>query len=444
MPTYGDLLTNGSFTSGTAGWWAGNPAMVTLAADPAAGGIATASTDALNLYDAVFGQDGITLRAGAAYTLSFTARASRAGVTMRVAVGLGQEPWTPAEERIITLGTVDTNFVMPFTSTLTTPTGQLTFQIGQESSVTVTLTEVRLTTCTVREGFYTDPDSNAAKWLRANRTDPRAPMIERSLVNQPGAHWFGDWNPIASVEAEVRAYVTAATNAGQLPIIVAYAMYLRDNNGESSGGMKTAALYRSWINAFAAGVGDRPALIVVEPDSLAQAEYLPPANRPERYELVTHAAQALAACPLARVYLDGGNATWLQPTEMAARLQRAGIASVKGFAIAVANFDASDISCAYGQQVVQELTRLGIPGARFVVDTSRNGNGAMDDVGQHVGYCNPAGRRLGAPSSIGAGGAEYLLWIKVPGDSDGKCGVGPDIKAGDFSPYLAQRLIEGW
>ncbi|MFJ2745303.1 glycoside hydrolase family 6 protein [Streptomyces sp. NPDC087440] len=444
MPIYGDLINNGSFTAGTTGWWAGNPAMVTLAADPPTGGLATASTDALNLYDAVFGQDGITLRAGAAYTLSFTARASRAGVAMRVAVGLGQEPWTPAEERLVTLGTVDTTFVMPFVSPMSTPKGQLTFQIGQESSVTVTVTEVRLTTCTVREGFYTDPDSNAAKWLRANRGDVRAPMIERSLVSQPGAHWFGDWNKIADVEANVRSYVTAAADAGQLPIIVAYAMYLRDNNGESSGGMKSADLYRQWINAFAAGIGDRPALVVVEPDSLAQAEYLPQANRAERYELVKHAAQVLAARPLARVYLDGGNATWLKPVDMALRLQKAGIASAKGFAIAVANFDASDISCAYGQQVVQELTRLGIPGCKFVVDTSRNGHGAMDTAGQHVDYCNPAGRRLGAPSSIGAGGAEYLLWIKVPGDSDGKCGVGPDVKAGDFSPYLAQRLIEGW
>ncbi|WP_119098353.1 glycoside hydrolase family 6 protein [Streptomyces sporangiiformans] len=62
----------------------------------------------------------------------------------------------------------------------------------------------------------------------------------------------------------------------------------------------------------------------------------------------------------------------------------------------------------------------------------------------HVDWCNPAGRRLGVPSSIGVGGADYLLWIKVPGDSDGSCGIGHGFPAGSFSPHLAERLIDGW
>ncbi|MEU2265718.1 glycoside hydrolase family 6 protein [Streptomyces olindensis] len=76
------------------------------------------------------------------------------------------------------------------------------------------------------------------------------------------------------------------------------------------------------------------------------------------------------------------------------------------------------------------LARLGVAGKGFVVDTARNGNGAMDAVGQHVNWCNPAGRRLGIPSSIGVAGADYLLWIKYPGDSDGSCGIGQGIPAG--------------
>jgi endoglucanase len=36
-----------------------------------------------------------------------------------------------------------------------------------------------------------------------------------------------------------------------------------------------------------------------------------------------------------------------------------------------------------------------------------------------------------------------LLWVKVPGDSDGNCGIAPDTPAGQFSPALAVRLIDG-
>ena len=43
----------------------------------------------------------------------------------------------------------------------------------------------------------------------------------------------------------------------------------------------------------------------------------------------------------------------------------------------------------------------------------------------------------------GAEGADALLWIKVPGDSDGPCGIGGGIPAGRFSPDLAMALING-
>ncbi|MFI7062172.1 hypothetical protein ACIBL3_14405 [Kribbella sp. NPDC050124] len=39
--------------------------------------------------------------------------------------------------------------------------------------------------------------------------------------------------------------------------------------------------------------------------------------------------------------------------------------------------------------------------------------------------------------------ADLLLWLKVPGDSDGNCGIGQGIPAGTFSPTLANHLITG-
>ncbi|MER6010157.1 glycoside hydrolase family 6 protein [Streptomyces bluensis] len=443
MPArYGDLITNGTFTNGTTGWWAGDPAYITVAT-PGTGLEATATTDAVNLWDALVGQDDLMLRSGCRYTLSFTARASQPGTTLRAQVGLGADPWTPAIDKTVTLVTADTCFRFSFTSTLDSVTGQLSFQFGQSTAVTVHLTEIRLTCSTIEEGFYVDPDSNAAKWLTGNPGDPRADKIDRSLVRRPGARWFGDWNQ--DIRTDLDAYVTAAASKGQLPIIALYNMYNRDNGGQSSGGAASPEAYRVWIDAAAFGIAERPALVIIEPDSLAQLGNLPTdAARAERTALVTYAAHALGTLPATSVYLDGGNATWIHPSQMATRLKEAGVAHVRGFAVNVANFDAVDVCCTYAAQITTELARLGLPGTGFVVDTSRNGNGAMNAEGQHVDWCNPAGRRLGVPSSIGVGGADYLLWIKVPGDSDGSCGVGMGIPAGRFSPYLAERLIDGW
>ncbi|MFD3511943.1 glycoside hydrolase family 6 protein [Streptomyces sp. NPDC058657] len=438
---YADLVTNSNFTDGTAGWWAGDPVKVTLTA-PGAGAEATATTEAVDLWDAPFGQDGIVLRKGCAYTLSFTARASQPGTVLRAQVGLAVDPWTVALDKTVALSAVNKHFYYSFVSDLDTTTGQVSFQIGQGTSVTVHLTEVRLTCCTPREGFYVDPDSNAAKWVAANPKDPRAQKITRGLVRRPTAKWFGDWNK--DVQVDVDTYVGAAAASGLLPILAVYNVFNRDNGGESHGGAKSAELYRRWIDAVAAGIGDRPALVIVEPDALAQIQGLrDDAARAERLGLINYAAQALGKLPHVRAYLDGGNATWIKPQEMAARLEVAGVAATQGFAVGVSNFDATDISATYGTQVSQALAGLGVPGVRFVIDTARNGNGAMDAAGQHVDYCNPAGRRLGVPSSIGVGGAEYLLWIKVPGDSDGMCGTAPDVPAGTFSPFLAERLIDG-
>ncbi|WP_187368108.1 hypothetical protein [Nonomuraea terrae] len=55
----------------------------------------------------------------------------------------------------------------------------------------------------------------------------------------------------------------------------------------------------------------------------------------------------------------------------------------------------------------------------------------------------PAGaqaRRLLGPPDVRA---EYLFWVKVPGESDGLCGIGVDVPAGSFSPELAMSLING-
>jgi endoglucanase len=37
-----------------------------------------------------------------------------------------------------------------------------------------------------------------------------------------------------------------------------------------------------------------------------------------------------------------------------------------------------------------------------------------------------------------------LSWIKVPGESDGNCGVGAGSSAGQFLPEVAYKVIYGY
>jgi endoglucanase len=148
------------------------------------------------------------------------------------------------------------------------------------------------------------------------------------------------------------------------------------------------------------------------------------------------------------VYLDAGNPGWIAADTIAQWLDGAGLRTVRGFAVNTTNFYTTTESTTYATAIGAALqARYGYI-ARFVVDTSRNGNGALDGV-----YCNPAGRRLGAPADVveeprpgntpRSRMADLLLWLKTPGDSDGRCGTAPDTDAGVFDPVLATNLIAG-
>lgn len=280
-------------------------------------------------------------------------------------------------------------------------------------------------------GFYVNPNSAPATWARNNPGDSRAARIQSSIGSKPIARWFGNAGNIGSVVAN---YAGAADGQDKLPVLVAYNIPNRDAcGGHSGGGAGNAAAYRTWISSFAAGIGTKPAVVIIEPDALAAYDCLSAAQRTEMAGLLLYATEQLKAkAPNTYAYLDGGNAGWVSPSTIAYRLNEAGVRNVRGFSVNVSNFYTTSQSTSYANSVNGYLGYQ----AKFVVDTSRNGNGRGD------GWCNPAGRKLGVPPQVG-GGAEMLLWVKTPGVSDGNCGIAPNTPAGTFNPDLAIRLIEG-
>ncbi len=277
--------------------------------------------------------------------------------------------------------------------------------------------------------FYGPNDNAAGQARQWEAGRPADAAIMRQMAATPVATWFGEWN--ADPTGDVRTIISAAKAQGRLAVLVAYNVPHRDCGGHSGGGASSDQAYRSWITKFAAGVGEDKAVVILEPDALAQL--CGDANA--RYANLNYALDKLADTA-AVTYLDAGHADWLTVSEMATRLKRAGVAKARGFALNVSNFVTTAKSAEYGESLAANL-----PGDHgYVIDTSRNGRGATNE------WCNPPGRALGPKPTAKTKyrNADAYLWIKVVGESDGECNGGP--AAGQWMPEYALALARsaGW
>lgn len=287
------------------------------------------------------------------------------------------------------------------------------------------------------------------------------------LASIPSASWFAYGSP-ELVEAKVRDLVDRAAAEARLPVLVAYNIPYRDCALYSAGGAADSDAYLDWIRGFAAGIQDRPAIVILEPDGLGvipwhrtlsgdlercQPEGQNEAASKRRYEELRGAVKILSRAPNIRIYLDGTGSSWLAPGEIATRLIKADIASASGFFLNVSNFESDERVLAYARWVsdcVALVTRGGIDPLRCpsqyspatfddtatwkatdaaydrlfaetgvtreperqkraVIDTSRNGRGSWTPpAGTYRDpeiWCNPPGRGLGRRPALDSGNA---------------------------------------
>lgn len=275
--------------------------------------------------------------------------------------------------------------------------------------------------------LYVDPNSTArrqAETLRRSR--PQDAALIAQIADKPTARWLGGW--VADIGREVDNAVSTITRSGAIPVFVAYNIPGRDCGLYSAGGANGANAYRSWIRAFANGIRNREAIVILEPDALPGMDCLNPAGQSERIALLREAVEVLKR-QRASVYIDAGHANWKGPAAMAARLRQAGIATADGFSLNVSNYTATAANIAYGER----LSRL-LGGKHFIIDTSRNG------MGNATEWCNPRGQALGVAPTTNTGHplVDAFLWIKQPGESDGTCRGGP--QAGRWWDEIAIEL----
>lgn len=280
--------------------------------------------------------------------------------------------------------------------------------------------------------MYVKPNSPAMRqaqdWRNSRRQD--AALLEY-IASQPTGSWLGDWNNDVARDAD--RILDDATRRGQVPLIVAYNIPNRDCGSHSAGGAGSVETYREWVRELARGIGDREAIVILEPDAMALVSCLTHEGRSERFSLIREAVSVLKSRTKAFVYIDAGHAQWVDAEEMAQRLHLAGIDNADGFSLNVSNFVSTERNLAYGEQVSRRLS-----GAHFVIDTSRNGGNVASGE-----WCNPSGAALGAAPTTETGHplADAFLWVKPPGESDGACNGGPAAGRwwADYALEMARR-----
>lgn len=246
------------------------------------------------------------------------------------------------------------------------------------------------------------------------------------LAVQPHAKWVGDWVSTSQVADVVADY--AAQAAGRTMVLCSYAIPGRDLGSYSAGGFPDRASYLAWVGSFGSGTGGAPTLHVFEPDALGHLPQMTSAVRAERTETMRQALAVHSAVPGMETYVDVG--MWNSVAVSADLLVAVGVAAVAGFAINVSNFVSQESCYAYGDALVAELAGRGITGKRYVIDSSRNGNGPLTaafgaaaqpwfDTNQT--QFNPPGRAPGLTPGVVPNRplCRATLWIKNPGGSDG-------------------------
>jgi cellulase/cellobiase CelA1 len=222
--------------------------------------------------------------------------------------------------------------------------------------------------------------------------------------------------------------MVAMIAAGELLVIVALGILLLLAQGSGPGHQANSPFasdeqaYEKWVKGFAAGLGDRPAVVIVEPDALAELNTCPArAARDARLQMLSYAVKTLQTNN-DQVYLDAGHLNWVPAPQMADLLRAADVAQAYGFSLNVSYYDTTDREIGYATELDRDLGMA----KRFVIDTSRNGQartvGRLDPAADAISRALPGASRGALTNRLFTDpNSEAASWVRAhPGDPQAK------------------------
>lgn len=218
----------------------------------------------------------------------------------------------------------------------------------------------------------------------------------------------------ADVALQVRLTLAAARLENAVPIFVAYNIPGRDCSEYSAGGAPTDAAYDAWIDAIGNALGDAKAVVLEEPDALANlpgycgsayAAEFPDITNTTRIDDVAYAVSTLEADPNISLYLDGGNSDWQNVGGMAETLTAADVQQSQGFFLNVSNYQYDANSDYYGTWVSECIAYATVNEAQTPAD-------ALAAVAGFTGTSVPTGAFAppAYPTTTPPGGCASQYW----------------------------------
>jgi endoglucanase len=231
----------------------------------------------------------------------------------------------------------------------------------------------------------------------------------------------------------------AAAAHDKLPVLVAYNIPDLDICASGAGlGAASDAAYDTWISAFAGGIGDRPALVILEPDAVADESCMTSSEISDRDGLLNNAiTQFNEQAPDTWVYLDAGNPGWLSASTDGQLPQRRRPRPRPRLL-------AERLELLHHRAERRLRRRRSTPRSApdygytrpFVIDTSRNGNGST------ASGATPTARSSAAPTRSAA--APRCCCGSRPRRVRRRLRHRRRHHAGQFVPQIAYDLIYGY
>jgi hypothetical protein len=274
----------------------------------------------------------------------------------------------------------------------------------------------------------------------ARRVNALAKIAAQPEVQRLSAFSRGGGPGGVFLQAEKLLCKNITADPNSVPILNTYFLHPAAGPCPTPGALRGAVpVFQRRVNEFAAAIDRRPAVLLLETDSIGSSRCiervgsLPTWESMLRYEIST-----LAKLPHVVIYTEGGYSDSNSPAYTAKVLNAIGVAKIRGFYT-------NDTHLQWTINEVRWATKVSrlTHGAHFIVNTAQNGHGPL--LNRHPSsqgienLCNPPGRGLGPlpTTHTGFALADAWLWTSPPGNSSG-CGGGPP--GGIFWPARAESL----
>ena len=249
-----------------------------------------------------------------------------------------------------------------------------------------------------------------------------------AMESVPSAVWLDGETPAQAAEPgnlgweqadfdvaqQVRHTLLAASLQHAVPIFVAYNIPGRDCSEYSAGGAPSDADYDAWINSIRHALGDAKAVMLEEPDALANlpgycgsaytAEF-PDITNTTRIDDIRYAVATLESDPNISLYLDAGNSDWQNVGGMAETLVAADVQDTQGFFLNVSNYQYDTNNDFFGTWVSECIAYATVNEAQTPAD-------ALAAAATFAGTSTPTGAFAGPayPPTSPPGGCASQYW----------------------------------